>query len=314
MIQVDLITGFLGAGKTTFIKHYAKYLMEQGYSIGILENDYGAVNVDMMLLQDLQGERCDLAMVSGGCDADCHRRRFKTKLIAMGMSGYDRVLIEPSGIFDVDEFFDVLYEEPLNRWYEAGNVIAVVDAGLEEHLSGQSDFLLASQTASAGAVVLSKTQEHSAEDIAGTIAHIRRALDGVRCSQGLAGKIFDKDWADYSEEDWGGICSSGMHHASYVKMDLERESRYSTQYYLHFRMEKEALKRAIGTLMHDPSYGNIFRIKGFLRTGGDTWEEVNATKKTLSIQPANRGQEVLIVIGEDLRKEKIDTLLSSKSE
>ena len=43
-------------------------------------------------------------MVSGGCDADCHRRRFKTKLIAMGMCGYDRVIVEPSGIFDVDEF------------------------------------------------------------------------------------------------------------------------------------------------------------------------------------------------------------------
>ena len=149
MIKVDLITGFLGAGKTTFIKKYAKHLMEQGLSIGILENDYGAVNVDMMLLQELQGTQCDLSMVAGGCDADCHRRRFKTKLIAMGMSGYDRVLIEPSGIFDVDEFYDVLYEEPLNRWYETGNVIAIVDGGLEDRLSSQSEFLLASQIADA---------------------------------------------------------------------------------------------------------------------------------------------------------------------
>lgn len=55
-----------------------------------------------------------------GCDKDCHRRRFKTKLIAMGMCGYDRVLIEPSGIFDMDEFFDALHEEPLDRWYQIG--------------------------------------------------------------------------------------------------------------------------------------------------------------------------------------------------
>ena len=155
MIKVDLITGFLGAGKTTFIKKYAKYLMDQGLTIGILENDYGAVNVDMMLLQELQGDQCDLAMVAGACDADCHRRRFKTKLIAMGMSGYDRVLIEPSGIFDVDEFYDVLYEEPLNRWYETGNVIAIVDGGLEDKLSEQSEFLLASQIAGAGTILLS---------------------------------------------------------------------------------------------------------------------------------------------------------------
>ena len=38
MVKVDLITGFLGSGKTTFIKKYARYLMDQGYNIGILEN------------------------------------------------------------------------------------------------------------------------------------------------------------------------------------------------------------------------------------------------------------------------------------
>ena len=56
MVTIDLITGFLGSGKTTFIKHYAKYLMDQGMNIGILENDFGAVNVDMLLLQELMGD------------------------------------------------------------------------------------------------------------------------------------------------------------------------------------------------------------------------------------------------------------------
>ena len=39
MIKIDLITGFLGSGKTTFIKKYARYLMDKGLNIGILEND-----------------------------------------------------------------------------------------------------------------------------------------------------------------------------------------------------------------------------------------------------------------------------------
>ena len=68
MVKVDLITGFLGSGKTTFIRKYAKYLMDEGNNIGILENDYGAVNVDMMLLQDLMGDNCELEMISGGGD------------------------------------------------------------------------------------------------------------------------------------------------------------------------------------------------------------------------------------------------------
>ena len=68
MVTIDLITGFLGSGKTTFIKRYAKYLMDQGMNIGILENDFGAVNVDMLLLQELMGDKCELEMIAGGCD------------------------------------------------------------------------------------------------------------------------------------------------------------------------------------------------------------------------------------------------------
>ena len=109
MVKIDLITGFLGSGKTTFIKKYAKYLLDKGMNIGILENDFGAVNVDMLLLQDLMGDNCELEMISGGCDKETHRRRFRTKLIAMGMCGYDRVLIETTGKFDVDEFYAALY-------------------------------------------------------------------------------------------------------------------------------------------------------------------------------------------------------------
>ena len=176
MVKIDLITGFLGSGKTTFIRKYAQYLMDAGNNIGILENDYGAVNVDMMLLQDLMGENCELEMISGGCDKDCHRRRFKTKLIAMGMCGYDRVIVEPSGIFDVDEFFDALYEEPLDKWYQIGNVITILDARLEEKLQPQAEYILASEAADAGCIVLSKSQEASEEEISGTVKHLNRAL------------------------------------------------------------------------------------------------------------------------------------------
>ena len=108
MVQVDLITGFLGAGKTTFLRRYAAYLAGQGERVCILENDFGAVNVDAMLVQDLLELGCEIETISGGCDCDTHQRRMRTKLISMAMRGFTRVLVEPSGIFDVDEFFDVL--------------------------------------------------------------------------------------------------------------------------------------------------------------------------------------------------------------
>ena len=93
MVTIDLITGFLGSGKTTFLKKYAEYLMDQGLHIGILENDFGAINVDMLMLHELRGDQCELEMIAGGCDAESHRRRFRTKLISRRMWGYDRVLV-----------------------------------------------------------------------------------------------------------------------------------------------------------------------------------------------------------------------------
>ena len=45
MVKIDLITGFLGSGKTTFIRKYAKYLIGRGLHIGILENDFGRRNI-----------------------------------------------------------------------------------------------------------------------------------------------------------------------------------------------------------------------------------------------------------------------------
>ena len=248
MVKIDLITGFLGSGKTTFIKKYAQYLMSQGFHIGILENDYGAVNVDMMLLQDLMGEQCELEMISGGCDKETHIRRFRTKLISMGMCGYDRVIVEPSGIFDVDEFFDVLHEEPLDNWYEIGNVIAVVDAELENELSAEADYLLASEAANAGKILLSHADE----------------ADGAL-------------------------------------------------YFMNSTMSEETLKAAVKKLFEDENCGNIFRIKGFLKADNDMWLELNATHSKITLQPIAEGQDVLIVIGERLNKEAVESYIQSDS-
>ncbi len=111
-----------------------------------------------MLVQEVLGPGCDVETISGGCDCDTHQRRMRTKLIAMAMRGFDRVVVEPSGIFDVDEFFDILRDDPLDRWYQLGSVIAIVDALLPETLSPQAEYLLASETMNAGCVLLSRAQ------------------------------------------------------------------------------------------------------------------------------------------------------------
>lgn len=301
MIKVDLITGFLGSGKTTFIKKYADYLIRQGNKIGILENDFGAVNVDMMLLQELQGDSCCIETVAGACDADCHKRRFKTKLIAFGMGGYDRILIEPSGIFDVDEFFDVLYEEPLDRWYESGSVIAIVDAKLENNLSEQSEYLLASQTANAGRIILSKTQNASSDEISDTVNHINNSLKKFRCKRQLQDEITVKDWNDFTDEDFKSISESGYVSENYVKV-LSEDNGYSSYYYLNVKMTVETLRENVRKIFDTCS--GVFRIKGFILDNGN-WFEINATHNNIEVNPIENGQEIIIVIGENMDKSKV---------
>ena len=312
MVKVDLITGFLGSGKTTFIQKYARYLMDQGYNIGILENDFGAVNVDMMLLRELEGEQCELEMVAGGCDKDCHRRRFKTKLIAMGMCGYDRVLIEPSGIFDMDEFFDALHEEPLDRWYQIGNVIAVVDAGLDEKMSEEADYILASEVADAGCIVLSKTQEASEKYIENTVKHLNRALEAVHCKRKFGeDEIIRKDWEQFETEDFERILNSGYIAEDYEKMSLDEKEDFKSLYFMDLEISGEELRDAAQKIMQDPACGSVFRIKGFTQEPDGNWTELNATHHEITQCPIAEGQKVIIVIGEQPDEEMIKKYLKA---
>ena len=305
MVKIDLITGFLGAGKTTFLKKYAEYLIAKGQNIGILENDFGAVNVDMMLLQDLMGDNCELEMVSGGCDADCHRRRFKTKLIAMGMCGYDRVIVEPSGIFDVDEFFDALREEPLDRWYEVGNVIAVVDANLEEHLSEEAEYILASEVANAGQIILSHADEVTAEQADAAVTHLNCALEQIKCPRKVDKEVLRKSTFNLNEEDFDRLISCGYQMESYRKLDMEEKKGFESVYFMNVKMTEEQLKAAVEKLMNDRECGEIFRVKGFLQKEDGSWLQLNATHNGISMNLIEKGQEVIIVIGEELKEQAI---------
>lgn len=312
MVKIDLITGFLGAGKTTFIKKYASYLMRQGQNIGILENDHGAVNVDMMLLQDLEGENCELEMISGGCDKETHRRRFKTKLISMAMCGYDRVIVEPSGIYDVEEFFDGLREEPLDRWYEIGSVIAIVDAGLEENLSAQAEYLLASEVADAGAIVLSKAGENCA--VEKTVEHLNRALEKIGCERKIGDEVVAKDWKELSEADFEKIRNSGYRIETFRRAEGAEKDGFQTLYFMNLNRTEEQVVPAVNKLFQEKNGGKIFRVKGFLKTESGAWMELNATAQNMTVQPIREGQEILIVIGEDLKENEIRKCLEGENE
>lgn len=304
MVKIDLITGFLGAGKTTFIKKYAQYLLDKGMQIGILENDFGAVNVDMMLLQNLMGDNCELEMISGGCDKETHRRRFRTKLISMGMCGYDRVIVEPSGIFDMDEFFDVLRDEPLDKWYEIGNVITIVDAKLEEEMSEEANYLLASEAAYAGRIILSHADEATEEQKEHTVQHLNKALEQIQCKRRLDKEILCKSLSKLSQEDLEELLNCGYVLENYRKIDIE-EKGFDSLYFMNLEIAEDKIQSIVEQMMNDSACGSIFRVKGFVKSAEDKWQQLNATHNGITMEPIEVGQEVLIVIGENLKEDKI---------
>lgn len=208
MLRIDLITGFLGAGKTTFLTEYAKYLISRGMRIGILEYDYGAVNIDMVLLGKLRSANCELEMIDASCDREGIIRRLRAKLIAMAMSGYDRVILEPSGVFDMDMFFDLLRDEPLDEWYEIGSVITVVNAKLRGLLDAESAYILASQAAGAGTILLSRTQLATKAEIEATKQMLEDAAKNISCRK-FKPVYVDKPWNEFTDADYENIMQSG---------------------------------------------------------------------------------------------------------
>ena len=327
MVKIDLITGFLGSGKTTFLIDYAKYLVGCGEKVAVVVNDHGAINVDRLLLEDALKGICHLEMVIGG-DSDCRRRRLKTKLIAMGMQGFSRVLLEPSGVFDVDEFFDMLFEEPLDRWYEIGNVLAIVEAGLSRDLSMSGRYLLTSQAAKAGRVILSKGEGVSEEERASLIEYINESLQLFKCTTVLKeSRIYNWKLGEISEEDYLMLSESGYRSGEMIKLPVDEEEAFDSLFYFHVRLKdidgskpkvvavKERLNETIRALFEDPDCGNIMRIKGFIKINPDSdvsgWLEVNATKTEVLIRQIPVGQELFIVIGENLDKEHIGSFWDS---
>lgn len=333
MTRVDLITGFLGAGKTTFILDYARELIRRGERIGIIENDYGAINVDLMLLSRSLGEQgednCRLEMVIGG-DPDCHRRRLKTKLIAMGIDRFDRVLVEPSGVFDVEEFTDILYEEPLEHMMSLENVITVVDpeqllkenreSGSDRGLSPDARYILGEQLSKAGCVFFSKAENYGEAETEEALRLLNGILHEVQCGRVLTegdilrrGASLENSLAGLTEEDWDRILHAGNRDYAYAKRQVVEDGSFTSLFFFYPELqekEEEAILRRMEEIFRDPALSGLSRIKGFLEDDGE-WIEINATRERTEIRKSPVGQPVLIAIGQGITQEAVGHFLKS---
>ena len=104
------------------------------------------------------------------------------------------------------------------------------------------------------------------------------------------------------------IDSCGHCQASYVKLHFDEHRAFGSAYFLELGLPREQLERNIPSLFTDPACGHVLRVKGFVQDAGG-WVELNATADGLTAAGIPNGQEVLIVIGEGLEKEKIEETL-----
>lgn len=73
---------------------------------------------------------------------------------------------------------------------------------------------------------------------------------------------------------------------------------------MNVKMTEEQLKTTVGKLMNDRECGEVFRVK-VLQKEDRSWIQLNATHNGITMNPIEKGQEVIIVIGEELKEQAI---------
>lgn len=152
MGMIDLFTGLLGAGKTTLIRQYCEFLAAQGKSFAIIENEFGFAGVDAAFLDDCGARVKEL---SGGCLCCTMKSGFVGMLIELS-SQVDHVIVEPSGVFTLGDFFEVALAPAIQSSYEIGIVATVLAASMRTLLAADDIALFIAQLCGTGSVVVNR--------------------------------------------------------------------------------------------------------------------------------------------------------------
>ncbi len=170
MTKIDIISGFLGAGKTTLIKKLIGEVFA-GQKIVLIENEFGEIGIDGGFLKDAG---INITEMNSGCICCSLVGDFGESLNqVMEQFHPDRIIIEPSG---VGKLSDVrIAVENANKEHDmvVNSLTTVADAKkVKMYMKNFGEFYN-NQVESAGTVVLSRTQDVSAEKLDEVVAMLR---------------------------------------------------------------------------------------------------------------------------------------------
>ncbi len=191
MVKVNIISGFLGAGKTTLIKKLLAAVKPGTEKIILLENEYGDVGVDGAFMKD-SGIIVD--ELNSGCICCTLVGDFQ-KAVDELIEKYnpDRLIIEPSDVGKLSEIVNAVEKcKAEHPEMEISGCATVVDAGkCRMHMKNFGEFFL-DQVKTADTVIFSRTQMLSADRVEKSRVLIEEAHPGVR--------IVTTPWDDLANE------------------------------------------------------------------------------------------------------------------
>ncbi len=170
MTRIDIVSGFLGAGKTTLIK---KLLSEalNGQKVVLIENEFGEIGVDGGFLKEAGIE---IKEMNSGCICCSLVGDFGTSLLEV-MKTYspERILIEPSGVGKLSDVMKAVQDVDMGEEVQLNSAVAVVDASKAKmYIKNFGEFFI-NQIEHAGTIILSRTQNISEEKLNKAIELIR---------------------------------------------------------------------------------------------------------------------------------------------
>ncbi|MBD5643110.1 GTP-binding protein [Clostridium botulinum] len=303
MIKVNLISGFLGAGKTTLIKKILENVKEE--KIVIIENEFGEVAIDGDLIKK---EGFDVFELRSGCICCMMKQDFEDSLQKV-IEEYkpDRIIIEPTGISSLSQLLDILEKDNFKDKININRVITVVDSiSYLEEKDAFGEFYM-DQVENAEILIVSKTQivdKSTLKEVKESLREFNKKAHIIT----LPFEEFNKEYIlNFLDED-----SSRDIKRDSVEVMISTEDGFES---LGVKTNKIFEIREINEIvskLFTGKYGDVIRIKGFLK-GEKEIIQINCTKKVHNIETVEDSKEIKIcIIGQDLRKRKIQFLFKEK--
>lgn len=271
---VILITGYLGAGKTTFLNHVLASEPIRSQRVALLINEFGKLGVDGALVRGDAAGRYEINQGSLFCS--CTHAELLNALRSIAANDRpDLVLIEATGIAEPGDFGKLIAEPTLEQQFAVRAVVCLVDV---PNLPKQAAFLQAArrQVRAADGIVLNKTDQAATEELDAVRGMLAEMNPRAKQTTAEFGRV-DPVWLDSLEHVPGEA-----HQNTAPPLDL-----IATSYSLDRPMDRTAFEQ----MVHDLGR-SLLRLKGNLDFGdGPMFVDVVAGTIRAAVQPAGLSAE-----------------------